>query len=372
MKILLLVTGLGLGGAERQVVALADEYARRGHAVLLVSLTNDAQVMPSHPQVKVLHVGMKKSPAGFIAAFLALRRIIAGFTPDVVHSHMVHANIFARLIRLGVHIPRLVCSAHSTNEGGALRMLAYRLTDRLADITTNVSEEAVAAYIQKKAAPQGRIIALGNGIDTEAFRFDQAVRDSARASLGIPAHTKMILAVGRLSEPKDYPNLLNAFSQLEAVLPDTRLLIAGPGPLQEMLQQQIRQLGLEQKATLLGMRTDVFSLYCAADVYAMSSAWEGMPLVILEAMACERVVVATDCGGVKEVMADTGILVAPHDTPALATALNRALCMSEYDRSVIGHAARQRILEHYSLEAVADKWLLIYSGHMQLEHRVNP
>jgi glycosyltransferase involved in cell wall biosynthesis len=175
-----------------------------------------------------------------------------------------------------------------------------------------------------------------------------------------------------LSEPKDYPNLLNAYAQIENDLPDTRLLIAGPGPLKEVLQEQIRQLGLEEKATLLGMRDDVFSLFCAADVYAMSSAWEGMPLVILEAMACERMVVATDCGGVKEVMADAGVLVAPHDTPALATALNRALCMSEDDRSVIGHVARLRILEHYSLEAVADKWLLIYSGHMQLEYRVNP
>lgn len=372
MKIMLLVTGLGLGGAERQVVALADEYARRGHAVLLVSLTDEAQVTPSQPQVKVLHVGMKKSPAGFVAAFLSLRRIIAGFTPDVVHSHMVHANIFARLVRLGVHMPRLVCSAHSTNEGGALRMLAYRLTDRLADITTNVSEEAVAAYIQKKAAPQGRIIALGNGIDTDAFRFDQAVRESARASLGIPAHTQMILAVGRLSEPKDYPNLLNAFAQVAKNLPDTRLLIAGPGPLQEALQEQIRQLGLQEKAALLGMRTDVFSLFCAADVYAMSSAWEGMPLVILEAMACERVVVATDCGGVKEVIADAGMLVAPHNTQALANALAQALCMSEHDRQTTGKAARQRILAHYSLGAVADQWLLIYSGHMQVEHRVNP
>lgn len=363
MKIMLLVTGLGLGGAERQVVALADEYAKRGHAVLLVSLTNDAQVMPSHPQVKVLHVGMKKSPVGFISAFLSLRRIIADFTPDVVHSHMVHANIFARLIRLGVHIPRLVCSAHSTNEGGALRMAAYRLTDPLADITTNVSDDAVAAYIKKKAAPPGRIIAFGNGIDTNAFRFDQSVRDRARELLSIPAHTQIILAVGRLSEPKDYPNLLNAFAQVEKDLPDTRLLIAGPGPLRETLQEQIRQLGLEEKATLLGMCRDVFSLFCAADVYAMSSAWEGMPLVILEAMACERVVVATDCGGVKEVMADTGILVAPHDTPALANALSKALCMTEHDRQAIGIAARQRILAHYSLGTVADKWLLIYSGH---------
>lgn len=360
MKILLISTGLSLGGAERQVVALADEYARRGHEVLLVGLTNEAQVLPSRVEVVVKHLGMQRTLPGFLLAYFRLRRLIAGFRPDVVHSHMVHANIFARLIRLTVNIPRLICSAHSTNEGGAMRMLAYRCTDRLADLTTNVSEEAVAAFIEKKAAPPGHIVAMANGIDTDTFHFDATARAEARATLGIGDDVPVILAVGRLSLPKDYSNLLHAFAQVVTQVPESRLFIAGPGPLRNDLQALVQQLRLVGKATLLGYQPDVSRLYSAADVYALSSAWEGMPLVILEAMACERVVVATDCGGVKSVLGDTGLLVPPQDAAALAAALLKALHRSSADRQAMGQAARQRVLGHYSLAATADRWLQLY------------
>lgn len=362
MKILLLSTGLSMGGAERQIVALADEYARRGHEVQLVGLTNEAQVLPSRADVVVKCLGMKKTLPGFFLAYCRLRRLIAGFRPDVVHSHMVHANVFARLIRLTVKIPRLICSAHSTNEGGALRMLAYRCTDRFADLTTNVSEEAVAAFIEKKAAPPERIVAIGNGIATDAFQFDAVVRAQTRASLGVGDEMPVILAVGRLSIPKDYSNLLHAFALVVMQVPESRLFIAGPGPLRDDMEELVQQLGLVGRAILLGYRSDVFRLYSAADVYALSSAWEGMPLVILEAMACERVVVATDCGGVKAVLGDTGLLVPPQDAEALASALLKALNWSSDDRQAMGHAARQRVLNNYSLAAIADRWLQLYSA----------
>lgn len=362
MRIVLVATGLGMGGAEKQVVDLADEYARLGHEVLLVSLVDEVMVRPSHPAV-VLHVaGMKATVQSFLRTYFSVRRLVSEFRPDVVHSHMVHANVFMRLIRVSLSFPRLMSSAHNTNEGGALRMLAYRLTDPLADLVTNVSEDAVAAFEQKKAVPPGRMMVFNNGINPEVYRFDSAERQQARAELGIPDGARLLLAIGRLTDAKDYPNLLQAVVRVVPFHPDIVVMVAGQGELRENLQQQVAEMGLAERITFLGVRRDIPRLLAAADIYVLSSAWEGMPLVILEAMASERVVVATDCGGVAEALGGTGIVVPPRDAEALASALRTALGMSEAERIHMGQLARQRVLQHYSLSAIANKWLELYQA----------
>jgi len=151
MKIALVATGLGQGGAEAQVVALADWYANHGHKVLLIGLTGETLVYPVSKQVKLIALIMKKTPFGFFVAYRQAALQLIEFQAEVVHSHMVHANIFCRLLRLCIAMPRLVCTAHNQNEGGRWRMLAYRLTDRLASISTNVSQDAVDAFQQKGA-----------------------------------------------------------------------------------------------------------------------------------------------------------------------------------------------------------------------------
>lgn len=367
MRIALVVTGLGMGGAEKQVVDLADEYSRLGHDVLLISLVDEVMLKPVRPEV-LLHVaGMRASPFSFISTYLKMRRLLAAFRPDVVHSHMVHANIFMRLIRLGLAFPRLISSAHNTNEGGAFRMLAYRLTDSLADLVTNVSEDAVAAFEQKKAVPAGRMRVFNNGINPDIYRFDPAERHQARAELGIPTGACVLLAIGRLTDAKDYPNLLQAVGKVVHSNPDLVVLVAGQGELHDALQQQSAALGLAERVTFLGVRRDIPRLLAAADIYVLSSAWEGMPLVILEAMASERVVVATDCGGVAEALGGTGLVVRPKDAAALASALRVALDMSEAERIRMGQLARQRVLQNYSLSAIAHKWLQLYQGSKERE-----
>ncbi|MBN2869713.1 MAG: glycosyltransferase, partial [Campylobacterales bacterium] len=123
MKIALMITGMGMGGAERQVCDLADRFTALGHEVLIIYLTGKAVIRPDHPDIRLIGMEMSKTPLSFIKTYIRLRRILRDFTPDVLHTHMVHANLVARLLRLSMHIPRLICTAHSTNEGGRLRML---------------------------------------------------------------------------------------------------------------------------------------------------------------------------------------------------------------------------------------------------------
>lgn len=361
MKILMVITSLGVGGAEKVVTTLADQIVDMGHEVNIAYLTGEALIVPKNKSVTVINLEVK-SFRSLTGGYLKLRKLIDNFKPDVVHSHLVHANILCRTMRLSTNIPRLISSAHNTDEEGRTRFLAYRLTDRITDISTNVSDEAVEAFIQKKAVRRGRMLTLHNGISTTDFVFSEQARSYIRSELGVTEGQQLILAVGRLNEQKDYPNLLSAISHISPKFRNIKLAIVGDGPQLNELKKYVNSLGLNNKVDFLGIRTDIPSLMSAADVFTLSSAWEGFGLVVAEAMACNRVVVATDCGGVKEVVGDAGFLVPPKDSRKLAATLELALSLSDDERLQIGAKARKRVIKHYSLPAAVQKWLHLYSA----------
>lgn len=368
MRILFVITGLGVGGAERQVVDLAGRLAGEGHVVEIAYLTGEAVLRPTDDAVRITGFGISRSIGGYLRAHGELRRLVRSFRPDVVHSHMVHANLLARIVRLTVNMPRLICTAHSSNEGGWIRMCAYRLTDCLADTSTNVSYAAVAAFEAQGAVRRGRMLAVVNGIDTERFcsHSEASARQALRDGAGIRPGDRLILAVGRLAEEKGYPGLLEAFARVrndrKGDERSVRLWIAGGGGSLAGLTQMAGDLGIRECVDFLGVRSDVPGLLDAADVFVLSSTWEGLPLVVGEAMASEKVVVATDCGGVGELLGECGYLVPPRDSSALAAALVQALEMPPADALAMGVRARQRIVSHFSLESAVEKWLSIYSG----------
>lgn len=367
MKIVIAITSLGVGGAERLVTALADRYVADGHQVVLVRFHGEAELRPSDPRVHLENLEMRRTPLGVLAAMRRFRQLIKAFRPNVVNSHLVHANILTRLLRLVTSIPRLVSSAHNTNEEGRSRILAYRLTDRLADISTNVSLEAVEAFEEQKALKPGRMLAIHNGINTKSFRFCPTARSRVRAEFNLTAGTSFLLAVGRLWEQKDYPNLLKGFAQLATNPALPFLAIVGEGPLQEELQAMSVSLGINDRVRFLGVRHDVSDLMSACDLFVLSSAWEGFGLVVAEAMACERPVVATDCGGVREVVGDAGFLVPPRDSTALAASMEQAFKLTANERGQLGLAARERVLARFSLDVMAEHYLSVYKTYEKPE-----
>lgn len=319
MRILLLTTGLRLGGAERQVADLARQFVAFGHEVAVVSLTLAQEV--ALPREVTLHrVDLRKDPLRFLLTLQAVRKWVGRWQPDIVHAHMFHANIFARLLRPqragGAPIP-VLCTAHSSREGGRLRMLAYRLTDGLCAATTHVSAEGRQYMLDVGATTAGRISVMPNGIDTDRFRRDPQARAQTRQALGLGPDAKVVLNVGRLVHEKDQQRLIEAFRQL-AGDPETgasiRLLIAGDGPLKATLVRHAAALGLSHAVRLLGPCDNVPALINAADLFVLSSVREGLPLVVAEALACETPVVATDVSGIRALLAASGSIVPAADT----------------------------------------------------------
>lgn len=353
MKILYVITGLGLGGAERVVVDLAEKMYTLGHTVKIAYLTGDLVVTPESAEIEIIALKLN-SASNFLYASKKYRKLISSFRPDVVHAHMVHANIFARLNRIGTRVPKLICTAHNSNEGGKARMLAYRVTSSLSDINTNVSNEATKALIAKGAFNKSNLITVYNGIDLS--KFEKNVDDVA-----LDNDVVNLITIGRFSDQKDYPNLIHAFALLKKYM-DTNieLTIVGDGELRSEIEELIQELELSDSIVLLGRRSDIPQLLSQADIFVLASKFEGFGLVVAEAMACKCYVVATDSGGVAEVMGDTGKLVPIQNSQALAAALKEAVSLEASERARNNEQARVRVEKLFSLEASVNKWLELY------------
>jgi len=352
MKLLYLITGLGGGGAEKVVCDLADQMSALGHQVKIAYLVGEVLVCPNNLHIEIVPLGLH-SLYEFYSASKKYRKLIQDFKPDVVHAHMVHANIFARFNRIGCEIPHLICTAHNSNEGGKLRMMAYRLTNFLSDFNTNVSKEATESLISKGAFNHKNFATVYNGIDLSKFIFFNKDINSNELSF---------LSVGRFNAQKDYPNLLHAIAifRQNPQHKEYILKIAGDGELRPQIEELIEHLGLKNNVTLLGRRNDIPQLMQEADFFILPSAYEGFGLVVAEAMACGAFVIATNSGGVAEVMGDTGILVPPQDSKALAEAIKQAVSKTPLEIQENNFKARQRVEELFSLENSVQNWLKLY------------
>lgn len=361
MKILYVITGLGGGGAEKIVCDLADQMALKDHDVKIAYLTGDVVVRPKLKDVDLIYLALEKS-SDFYKAYKNYKVLLDKFSPDIVHAHMVHANIFTRISRKFYSINKLICSAHSNNEGGQLRMLAYKYTHQFADITTNVSHNASENFEKLGAVPKGGIITVYNGVDIK--KFDQALTGgNLRSELDIDPTTPLFIAVGRFHEVKDYPNLIKAFSLIIHQKPtDQRpmLIIVGDGEERAKIEADITHYNLNDDVKLLGRREDISDLLNISDYFVLSSKYEGLPTVVIEAMACKTFVIATDCGGSAEIMGGTGILVPPENSQALAKALNDANHKTILEIKENNLKARQRVEDLFSLEKSVQAWLNLY------------
>jgi len=363
-RVVFLSTDSGMGGAEREVCHLAEEFQRRGWAVTAISMLPLQSPIAdlASKGIRTYSLGMRlgvPDPRGLVRLGRILRRI----RPDVLHAHMVHANLLARLSRLIAPTPVVISTIHNENEGAQWRYVAYRLTDRLADVTTAVSRVAQIEATRRGAAPAGTIRVVPNGLATRDFEPDEATRERMRVALDLGDRFTW-LAVGRLAEAKGYGDMVAAFATALEARPGARLLIAGVGQLEDDIRSQIGRLGLEDSVRLLGLRSDVPALMQAADGFLMTSRWEGLPMVLLEAGASGLPVVATDVGGSRDAVLDgvSGYVTPVADPARSATAIGRVMGLPDADRRRMGEAGREHIRATFDIRAVCDTWEALYRG----------
>ncbi len=371
LSTLLLRSSAGLYGADRVVLALNNGLAGHGVRSRLLSINNyRMREQPLHElacargQDSVLLPCRGRIDTGTVNALAAQ---IATTGAPVVHSHDYKSAFYAWLATRR-QPATLVATLHGWVEGSSSLRLYTRLELALLrrfDALVVVAAQQVERLL-KAGIPRSRIHQIDNGI--EATYADGAGAAVLRDRLGITSGSHVFTAVARLSSEKNLAMLLQAFAPVAACSPEATLVLVGDGPEREALQAQAEQLGLGggRQLHFLGARDDMAVIYAMTDCLVLPSLSEGMPLVVLEAMACEVPVLASAVGDIPRLLAGSehGRLVPAGNVMALQAALEEALTL----RGRRDVAARAYVDAHHSAQAMAGRYLDLYSRLLEARH----
>jgi len=378
VRILRVITRLNIGGPSIQAITLAHRLAERGYETLLVHGRLGAgegdmrYLLPPTVQTRAVDALRREiAPAHDTVALAALLGLVREWRPDIVHTHMAKAGTTARLAAAIANLQpkrspraRIVHTYHGhVLEGyfgrvktqaaiGVERALA-RLTDRIIAISPQIARELLEVH-RIGRAEQYRVVPLGFDLDALAA-IAAPERQQARAALGLDPRDHVVTTVGRITAIKQHTLFLEAAAQIGGVDPAARFLIVGDGDLRADMERHAAGLGLGSRVRFLGWRRDLATVYGATDVFLLTSRNEGTPVALIESLAAGVPGVATDVGGIRDVIASDAVgLVAPSGDAAALAAHVRGLLDDPDRRLRMGAAGRKSVVTRYGLERLLD------------------
>jgi glycosyltransferase involved in cell wall biosynthesis len=365
MRICHVITTTSAGGAERQLLTLAQGSADAfEHTIISLQPAGELASAMEAAGAKIVSLGLKPGFRALLQGPGLVRRAIGQARPDVVQTWLYHADLFGALALGQSGAPPLVWGVRnsdlslSTSTRLVLKACAA-LANRPAVIVAN--SRSGAAWHQKLGYPADKFRVIPNGFDLERFRPDPQAREQVRAALGIPPDALVAGRVARLDAVKDYPGLAQAAALALQREPRLFFLLIGLGvepdnPAMEPWRQQ----PLTDRSLLLGYREDVPQLLCAMDLHVSNSLSEGLSNVVGEAMASGLPNLATDAGDCRELIGDTGRIAPPAQPRALADGLIELAALGRKELLNLGAAARRRIEERYSVGAMVKAYTDLY------------
>jgi len=356
---------LTCGGAERVVATLATKFQAAGHQVTVVTISSDEKdfyVLPV--SVKRIALDKMQDSDGFIGAvasnysrIAAIRRAVKIVSADVVVSHLTETNVLAVMAGFGTKVPVVItehCDPANISYGRLwtmLRRIVYPQSDMLVSVSQGVDDFFKwLSNNRKRVIYNPFFVPAPNDTDClELLDF-----------LGVDE--KVIVSMGRLTHQKGFDLLLRAFAKAVKNYPDWKLIILGDGELRNELEQLIQELGIDSSVTLPGRVSNPFSLLRKADLFVMSSRFEGFPMAHGEAMLCGLPVVATDCpSGPRELIRDEvdGILVPNGDLIELQKAMKRLMSDAQLREKMSNEALHVSV--RFDVEEIVDEWFTVFA-----------
>jgi glycosyltransferase involved in cell wall biosynthesis len=373
VKLLYVIGTLDVGGAEGQLVQLATRLNRERFAPVVCCLSS------SGPLARLLRDGgipvevigfhgfrFRREPWKVVSRLFRLISFARKEQPLIVHGFLFWAYILGTYAAKLAQVPVVITSRRSLGnfkEGNIRHLLIERVANRMTDVIVANSEAVKADVVrQERVAPQ-MVRVIRNGVD--ATRYENPTASAFRAALGIPDGSAIVSVVARLYDYKGHQFFLEACRDISRRWPTTTFLLIGDGPLRRPLEEMTRTLGLQQQVRFLGTRSDVPELLALTDVAVLPSLEEGFPNAILEAMAAAKPVVATQVGGIPEavVHGETGFLVPPRDSSALASAIGRLL-EDPTLRTAMGLAGKQRVTERFTFARMVTEMEALYEERL--------
>lgn len=358
------ITELDDGGAERalvQIVTRLDPQAWKPHVICLA---------PPGPLVAEFEqAGIPVECLGMqdLRGMLGLRKLIRSLKrirPQLLQTFLYHANIAGRLAAACTRVPHVVSGIRVAETRSKLRLRIDRWTDRFVDRHVCVGQAVAEFSATTGGLPRAKMVVIPNGVDHEAIAA--VPRTDIQAEFGIPHERKVLLFVGRLDPQKDPMLLLQAFSATHTK-DQLHLLFVGDGPMDSSLAAKVNDLGIADRTTFAGRRNDVIGIMKASDCLVLPSRWEGLPNVILEAMATGLPVIATRAHGSMELLDDgrLGRLVEVGDAVGLARAVDACLGEHETARAKAG-LAQTLLRKEFTWDQSARRYADLYEellGH---------
>jgi len=357
-----------IGGSEMVAANVCSNLEReRFDPMVLFMYKSDGAMPEVLSSLGVSYSGFELSRFSSLFRPLIVASVLNRLKIDILHVH--HIPLYMK-VALGARLSRVkgvVFTEHakfSISRSVTLQDGCRRVA-READYFTTVSDNLKQYFVEELGMQQSAIEVVLNGVDVQRFKPDNAKGNLQKM---LPAFTqgKMLISVGRLSEAKDQETLLLAMKKLANDGVDVSLALVGEGELRGNLERSIEQLGLEQRVFLLGNRTDVHELLPDAAMFVLSSRREGLPMVLLEAMASGLPVVSSRVGGIPEVVkeGENGFLVPPENPDLLAEKIVLMLNQQEQARAM-GAANRTMVVSRYSMKKTADRYAQFYENIMQ-------
>jgi glycosyltransferase involved in cell wall biosynthesis len=363
LRLLMVITTLDVGGAEKHLLLLADGLVQRGHHLSLVYLKGEGTLAPRFTElgVPVEKISFEKI-TDLPGAVLKLARKVRSAEVDAVHSHLLKADLLTALAR-----PRVWISSKHNDERALLNPVVSRVHGLISKRAARVIvlSDHVGRFMMRHGRVKGnKILRIYYGLDPAAFCPSGANPDRIRERLGLKEGIPLIIMVARFAEQKDHATLLESARLLKEEGRAFRLLLVGGDPFgdrQERTIELAERLGLSDRVVFAGIRHDVPDLLALSQIFVMPSLWEGLGLVFLEAMAHALPVVSNRVSAVPEIVEDgvTGLLVQPRDPAGLKEALARLLDDPAL-RSRFGRAGYERLVSHFGVDRMVGETLDVY------------
>ncbi|MEA2596597.1 MAG: hypothetical protein QOF01_3066 [Thermomicrobiales bacterium] len=379
MKTLHVISGLHTGGAEVMLLRLLEHLQTSTHEPYVIGLTH-----PGHISACIAELGIpvemlnsrRRVPDPSIV--LNVARSMRRFRPDVVQTWMYHSDLIGGLAaRAAGNPPVAWClqqgdlSPHLNKRSTLLTARACALlSSRLPAAIVCCAESTRHLHVEFGYHP-AKMLVIPNGFDLDRFRPDPDARLAIRRELGLPEHGRLVGMLARFHPYKDHRNFVNAAGIVRQQRDDVHFVLAGARISWDNseLVSWIDEAGIRDRIHLLGVRHDTPAVQASLDVACLSSRGEGLPLTVGEAMACGVPCAVTDVGDAALLVGDTGRVVPPCDSAALAEACLSLLSLNAEDHRRLGESARRRIAARYSLPWVARQYAEL---HERLANRAIP
>ncbi len=367
VPILFCITELDPGGAERAFVQLVTRLDRTEWNPRVVCLSGEGELVEQLRQNGIDVVCLHASRRRPLAALKKLRREMRQFRPRLVQSYLFHANLLARIAARMAGVPVMVCGIRVAEQRSNSYLKLDRWTDRWVTRHVCVSEAVRRFSIELGGLPAEKLLVIPNGVALERFRYAEPV---SRTELHCSDPEFLILFAGRLDPQKGVLTLPHLAETLRPKFPRVRWLIAGEGPLRAELEQQIQDRSLTETVQLLGSRSDIPELMKTADLFVFPSRWEGMPNVILEAMAAGLPIVSTAVEGIEDLIEDgvSGAIVPIGDDAELAARIEQLIEQPE-TRERYAIEASRAVEQCPTWDAVAERYQELYRELLGLEQK---